>query len=273
MHSGPDVQKLAATSVEDQKRLLSRVSADRCFVSERLVALAGIGARGRHLGNAHRDLCLILGEPSVPKPFRASVHQKVVKPRRGQQQTQFAPCSMLLPHELFHRFYTDRHPEFVVQFLGGHEAKVEEFWRGVIERKDPRIVYHPMATERPDDWMRRGLPISFHGDAVPCLRVGHAGTKSLDVTSWQATLACEGSSLTLKHYIYSMFTHSKLKNPMVILSTPMRSAVKSCTGRFMHCIKANGLLMIIVVLNMNLNPLKGNLQGNLWQEATLVSYG
>ena len=74
--SAPEVQKLAATSVEDQKRLLNRIPADRSFVSESLVALAGIGCGGRYRGNAHRDLCVMIGELSVPKPLRALVFPK-----------------------------------------------------------------------------------------------------------------------------------------------------------------------------------------------------
>ena len=196
--SANKVQKMAATSLADQQSLLARLKISRDFLPQGLVALAGIADKGRYPGNAHRDLVRYLGEPMRPKPFRASIHVKVLKPVPGRGRVQPVACSFLLPHEFFHYHYTHRYPEFVEKFLGGHEDKVEEFWRGVVTSKDLCLKYHPMVSDKPN-WLRKAVPVSFHGDAVPCLAVGKAGTKSLDVTSWQATLSSVGSSLLLKN--------------------------------------------------------------------------
>ncbi len=80
----------------------------------------------------------------------------------------------------------------------------------MVRRKDPRIRLHPMA--RRQRWAETCVPISLHGDAVPCIAVGKAGSRSLDVFSWQAVLASTGSSVDMKNYIYSIFEHCKAKD-------------------------------------------------------------
>eukprot|EP00972_Heterocapsa_arctica_P109631 16139357-Heterocapsa_arctica.AAC.1 len=76
--------------------------------------------------------------------------------------------------------------------LGGRPEIVRTFWEGVVERRDGRLRLHPMA--RRADWATLAVPIALHRDAVPVLAVGKAGTKSLDVFSWQSVLA-QGTTL------------------------------------------------------------------------------
>jgi hypothetical protein len=92
--------------------------------------------------------------------------------------------------------------------LGGRPDIVKTFWEGVVERRDGRLRLHPMA--RRVDWAALAVPIALHGDAVPVLAVGKAGTKSLDVFSWQSVLA-QGTTLQVKNYVYSMFEQNKAK--------------------------------------------------------------
>ena len=51
----------------------------------------------------------------------------------------------------------------------------------------------------------------IHGDAVPVMAVGRAGTKSLDVISWQSLLVY-GQTVRVKMLAFSMFEQSKIKN-------------------------------------------------------------
>eukprot|EP00972_Heterocapsa_arctica_P083287 12272700-Heterocapsa_arctica.AAC.1 len=60
------------------------------------------------------------------------------------------------------------------------------------------------------DWATLAVPMALHGDAVPVLAVGKAGTKSLDVFSWQSILA-QGTTLQVKSYVFSMFEQNKAK--------------------------------------------------------------
>lgn len=208
--SANKVQHLAALAVADQTKLLQRVGASLDYIPSSLKALAAIGDSGKYPGNCHRDLLSYLGEPNIPKAFRVPIHIKIIKPRKNKPQVQQVPVSMLLPHELFHHMYTHNYAKFVEVYLGGDEGKVKEFWDGVELRQDPRLADHPMCRDHPL-WRTRGVPLSFHGDAVPCLAVGKAGTKSLDVWSTQSVLVVQGGSLNLKNYVASMFQHNKLK--------------------------------------------------------------
>lgn len=147
----------------------------------------------------------------MPKAFNASIHVKVQKPRAHRSSVQETQCSFLLPHEVFHHYYHHKKDKFVELFLGGNEGKPTEFWTEVLSRKDPRLQDHDMVKNR-DDWLTKAIPISYHGDAVPCLAIGKSGTKSFDVISWQPTLATSGGSLLLKNYISGMFQDNKLKH-------------------------------------------------------------
>ena len=207
--SANKVQQLAALAVADHIKLLNRVGASLEYIPSSLKALAAIGGSGKYPGNAHRDLLTYLGEPDIPKAFCAAIHIKVIKPRKHKSQVQEVSVSFLLPHEQFHHTYTHKFSKFVETYLGGDVNQVQKFWDGVELRRDPRLADHPMLRYHPM-WRTRGVPLSFHGDAVPCLAVGKAGTKSLDVWSTQSVLATMGGSLNLKNYVVSMFQHNKL---------------------------------------------------------------
>jgi len=55
------------------------------------------------------------------------------------------------------------------------------------------------------------VPISMHGDGVPCVAVGKSGTKSFDIFSWQGIMA-SGRTAKVKHMIFGMFQASLAKS-------------------------------------------------------------
>ena len=69
----------------------------------------------------------------------------------------------------------------------------------------------PRPTGVRKDWMKRAIPISLHGDAVPVVRVGKPASESLECLSIQSLLA-SGRTLEVKLLLYSMFEHSKVKD-------------------------------------------------------------
>jgi hypothetical protein len=135
--------------------------------------LSTLGASGRHKQNIERDLKTYLGQPSVPKPFHANIHVKIQKPRPGQSQISSEQVAFLLPHQYFHYLYHKRRALFEQIMLGGTPQNVHDFWLGVVKRRDPRIRYHEMIKRK--NWITKAIPISYHGDAVPCLSIGKAG--------------------------------------------------------------------------------------------------
>ena len=212
--SAIEVQRLAALALADQRDALNNAQGQRALplsghTSQMLEALAGLGNSGRIGGNCHRDLLRFMGEPKYPKPLMAPVSVKVQKPKRFQPSEVSVELPFLLPHEYF-AFLASEHPStFASQFLGdvdGSGSKLEYFWRGVSSRRDPRLARHPMTSRA--DWLSHAVPLSLHGDAVPCVQVGKHATKSYDAISFQALFA-EGTSLAVKNLVFGIFEHSK----------------------------------------------------------------
>ena len=81
-----------------------------------------------------------------------------------------------LPHALFAYYYTSDQRRFSKLFTGGLDAaKRKGFWQEMLRRQDPRLVNHAMINRR--GWDTNALPLSLHGDDVPVLQIGKAGTK------------------------------------------------------------------------------------------------
>ena len=73
------------------------------------------------------------------------------------------------------------------------------------QRGDPRLNNHPM--QRRSDWESNAVPIAIHGDAVPVLQVGKAGSKSYDVYSFQSLLV-SGPTVSIKLLMFGMWVTS-----------------------------------------------------------------
>ena len=207
--SACEVQRHAHLAYKDETAILQRGGLSEGHRSRSISALAALGAWGKYSGNVQRDLLNYLGEPSTPKPTLISIHVVVQKPRRFTNAVQALQLPFILPHTFFAYLYQYNKAEFDVVMLGatrGHAPRQSEFWKGVVARRDPRIQRHPMCT-RPG-WQHFAIPISIHGDSVPCIQVGRAGSKSLDVYTWQSVLA-EGTSTRLKVYIHAIFEACK----------------------------------------------------------------
>lgn len=209
--SAHQVQLESQAAYQDQVNLLTRLGLSIEYASESLRRMGSVGSHGKHEQNCKRDLVRLLGKPSFPEPYVGPVPQLILKPRPGDAQVQEAPFPINDIHELFSLLWHKHPQEFAVNFLGGGgRENLEQFWAGVVERRDPRLTDHPML--RKPGWQRSAVPIMVHGDAVPVVAVGKAGTRSLDVFSFQGVLA-HGSSLSVKHLVYSIFEQNKDTGP------------------------------------------------------------
>ncbi len=120
---------------------------------------------------------------------------------------------MFLPHLTMAYLWQHHRERFMYLFCGpeGGFDRIEGFWKEVVKRRDPRIQMHPMC--HVDGWLRKALPISLHGDAVPCVSVGKAASKSYDAYSWEGLLS-SGPLLSIKQYMFGLFEDAKTKpNP------------------------------------------------------------
>jgi len=168
--------------------------------------LSKLGNSGRNPENCTRDLRAALGSPPGCQTFLAEIPVRVQKPKRlgrfGAMTASMIP--FILPHVFFAWIFDKNRPLFDSMF--GLPSMCESFWRGVVERRDPRIAMHPMCKVR--HWMQIFCPISIHGDAVPCVQVGKHATKSFDTISWLC-LFSQGTTLWVKHLITGIFEHVK----------------------------------------------------------------
>ena len=134
---------------------------------------------------------------------------RVHKPRSRKPEVQLCDQPVLLPHIVFSHLFRNKRALFASKFLGpnGGSSTLRQFWNEVVRRRDPRIVRHPMC-DRPN-WQDYAIPICVHGDAVPVVRVGRPGTKSLDCLSWQSLMA-QGVTLGPKLLMTAVFEPNKL---------------------------------------------------------------
>ena len=155
---------------------------------------------------------MVGGEVHLPRPLKVNVPTKVQKPRRWMPTIQEHAVDFLLPHEYFAYLYHHDRKRFD-NMMGANLSSgdtIQSFWSEVVRRRDPRTRLQPMT--RSARWAEYAVPLSLHGDAAPCVGVGRAGAKSLDVYSWQGVMAIGGSK-TVKHLICSVFEQSKPKDP------------------------------------------------------------
>lgn len=186
--SAVQVQKLASAS-----------AADGCQHPD-VVRVGDISAAGT-ASNHHRDLMAWVRmrfsfEFSL-EPRMADVPFQTVK---GAETTvSMIQQPFVLPHELFAVLFDASREEFYVRLLGAsnHEAAVARavaFWDGS-HPNDPRKRGCEPLTRA--EHRTRGIPISLHGDGVPC------SNESLMVLSWWSLLGV-GSTLDT-HFMMSCY--------------------------------------------------------------------
>lgn len=151
----------------------------------------------------------LLGEPDAPEAFCEFISMNVLKTTSEQPTTQKVSFPMLLPHQMFAYLYAHHRRRFNDIFLNGSDSAetLPDFWAQSLARRDPRLKHHVMA-ERPG-WKKCAVPFMVHGDAVPCISVGKAGSKSFDCYSWQGVLGV-GNSKELKLLMFGLFEANKI---------------------------------------------------------------
>ena len=75
-------------------------------------------------------------------------------------------------------------------------------WISNQERKDPRLLGHPMTKMR--NWAQKAIPLSLHGDGVPVVKVGKPGSESFETYSMQSLWA-KGSTMAVKMLLFGIF--------------------------------------------------------------------
>ncbi len=90
---------------------------------------------------------------------------------------------LMPPHHLMAHVYKNHRARFDEIAFGGpfNKEALVHFWRTVTERRDPRIVNHPMCSR--ERWAERAVPVALHGDSVPVVHFGtntqiHVGMSS-----------------------------------------------------------------------------------------------
>ena len=209
--SAPEVQRHAMHQYTDQLRLLRTVGANPDLADKSLGALARLGTSGRYTNNINTELLRYLGDPEFPPPYSQPIPMLRLKPSGDEYGSEIlCDFPIFLPHVLFNYLYTHDRARFNELYLGGLNVEAREnAWNELLSRGDQRLTDHPMRARR--HWARRAIPLTLHGDAVPVLQVGKAGSKSFDAWSLMS-LFCFGATLDVKMYIYGLFGKSATEN-------------------------------------------------------------
>jgi hypothetical protein len=173
--SAAEVQRLAALAYDDERELLSKLRQPPSSGSASIKALAGLGNFGKHSQNIHRDLVAFLGEPDSPPPFEVDITIKNLKPLPDEDAVRMQKMPFFLPHVEFAHFYSQKKQVFTEFMLGGSgfDSRIAKCWDTVKRNRDPKLIDHPMLERA--SYTKLAIPISVHGDAVPCVGVGKAG--------------------------------------------------------------------------------------------------
>lgn len=211
--SASELQNTCLHAHRDQEKLLTDMGLSSAHTNTCLHQMARLGDWGRWKGNIKRDLLKLLVEPSAPESYVVQVPVVLATPEQDQQFVEPVEMPFMLPHLVAGHLYQHHRPRFDEFMFGGPYDKdlIENFWRTVVARRDPRIVKHPICGM--PNWAEQCIPISIHGDAVPCASVGEAGSKSFDCYNWQSLLA-RGSTRKVKQYIFDVFEDAKAKTDL-----------------------------------------------------------
>ena len=130
----------------------------------------------------------------------------------------------MLPHALLaYYYYKDRNIKFNQIYMGtdGNQSNVrkalEGNWTSVGEVGGPRLRDHPMMQNL--QWRTTDIPMALHGDAMPMIKVGKAGTKSFDATSISPLMAI-GHTKIIKQCVFGLFEKVQSGNKQGQLSEP-----------------------------------------------------
>ena len=204
--SASQVQQLAKAAHDSQLEAVTRAGGRLEHCDKDLKELGELGQSGLRKNNVQRQLKTWLGTPKMPEPYTVNIRMQAKKVKEKGSAVRELPVDFLLPHQLFCHLFENHRSIFNSLFLAqpeGGESQLPHFWKQVAARRDPRLQHHPML--RRPQWSSKAVPISLHGDAVPCIRCGRAGSRSLDVYSWQGLLG-QGPTLWQKQYIFAVWT-------------------------------------------------------------------
>lgn len=205
--SAAKVQRVCVLDWKDEQRLLANLGVSAEQGNSVLKSFANMGNKGNSPNHINNAIISWLGEADTPEAINVPVHMRIQRPNHTSDAVDVVDLPIMLPHEIFACLYEKYHTRCSYVFFGeGNDHNIlPTFWRGVIERRDPRIIKHPMCLCR--DWEKWFIPLSLHGDGVGCVRVGKSGTKTFETTSITGTLAV-GSSAKLKLFMAGLFLDS-----------------------------------------------------------------
>ena len=179
--------------------LCAAAAADGCPHPD-VVKVGNISNAGA-ASNHHRDLMAFMNKRYLYDfslaPRLAGVPFKTVK--GAESVFSMIQQPFVLPHELFAVLFDNFREEFYVRLVGAGdhasaEGRVSAFWRGS-HPGDPRK--RDCEVFQNNNYKKRGIPISLHGDGVPCSK------ESLMVLSWWSLLGV-GSTLDT-HFMSSCY--------------------------------------------------------------------
>lgn len=125
--------------------------------------------------------------------------------------------SILLPHELFAFFYQKQ--DLWEKNILADSQKLEPFWLAMASH--PVLEGHPLKTAKGKNWMKKCIPLSLHGDEVPCFGVGKIWSRSVLAFSWCSMIqnALGGTCDNIMLYVWGVFEKFCVKSTASSMGT------------------------------------------------------
>ena len=127
-----------------------KLGASKDHVTTSIAHLAKLGTWSKYENNVRRDLVHLLGDTNIPEPFFVDSPMANLMARLRFCHGPSTSCS---------RMRCSPASTKSIPTAQTSRAALEHFWRGVIERRDPRIKYHETCGR--DGWVRCAVPCVF----------------------------------------------------------------------------------------------------------------
>lgn len=140
-------------------------------------------------------------------PFKIKVPFPLVEKIPFKKPLNLLSQAILLPHELFAAIW-EWYPNTWGKHILPAGERLRAFWRS--KKNHPSMASHDLRFR--EDYERKAIPISFHGDDVPITGIGKSWCAMMTTFSW-CSMVCQGETRDMQFMIYGVFERLRIKDP------------------------------------------------------------
>lgn len=215
------VQQIAAAAIED-------VEEAKGPTIRSWAILAGLGSKGLHTNNVNRDLLRKLDKPSFMLSWHG-IPQRAAATKGSVGRTAILRLPLLLPRDVWCSIWKSG---TFKQFICHTVSDLEIFWQSTDTH--PAVQHHPM--KQIENWRRRAVPLSLHGDAAAITLGLGSSSKSCLFLSFKSMVARK----TFQHFLLAaIWSHCTVKTETGAFNTS-KSLFRIISDDFLQMLSDEG---------------------------------